>query len=69
MLHACTRVAFLDMMAKQRPSAVSVFGDVLYVAVMVSRDIFSPITQVHTWGSFTFMVIQIMKLSIQEIPR
>lgn len=29
----------------------------------------SPITQVHTCGSFTFMVIQIMKLSIQEILR
>lgn len=55
--------------AKHRLSAVSVSGDVLYVAVMVSRDIFSPITQVHTWGSFTFMVIQIMKLSIQEILR
>lgn len=55
--------------AKQRPGAVSAFGEVPHVAVMVSREIFSPITQVHTWGSFTFMVIQIMKLSIQEILR
>lgn len=54
---------------KQWPSSVSVFGDAMFVAVMASRDIFSPITQVHMCGSFTFMVIQIMKLSIQEILR
>lgn len=54
---------------KQWPSPVSVFRDALYVAVMACRDIFPPITQVHTCGSFTFMVIQIMKLSIQEILR
>lgn len=30
-------------------------------------SIFFPITLLHTCGSFTFMVIQIMKLSIQEI--
>lgn len=54
---------------KQWPSVVNVFGDALYVAVMASRDIFFPITQAHTRGSFTFMVIQIMKLSIQEILR
>lgn len=54
---------------KQWPSAVSVFGEALYVAVMAGRDVFPPITQVHTCGSFTFMVIQIMKLSIQEILR
>lgn len=55
--------------AKHWPSTVSVFGDTLCVAVKACRDIFSPITQVHTCGSFTFMVIQIMKLSIQEILR
>ncbi len=32
-------------------------------------SIFSTLSRLHTWGSFTFMVIQIMKLSIQGILR
>ncbi len=32
-------------------------------------SIFSTLSRLHSWGSFTFMVIQIMKLSIQGILR
>lgn len=46
---------------------VCVEGGLGYVCGQWS--IFSPLYRLHTWGSFTFMVIQIMKLSIQEILR
>ena len=47
--------------------ALYVFGDVLCAVVVPSNDLFFPITPLHTCGSFTFMVIQIMKLSIRGI--
>lgn len=46
--------------------ALYVFGDVICVTV-VAMIYFFPIMPLHTCGSFTFMVIQIMKLSIRGI--
>lgn len=42
---------------------------VMIVFFFLYLFILTPITPLHTSGSFTFMVIQIMKLSIQEILR
>lgn len=47
MLHAFTRVAFLEMMESR--VRVSVFGDALYVSVMVSRDIFPHYPSAYVW--------------------
>ena len=52
---------------KKKAQAPYVSGDVLRVVVVASNDLFFPITLLHTCGSFTFMVIQIMKLSIRGI--
>lgn len=56
---------FLNMIARINAWALYVFGDAL--CVVASNDLFFPITLLHTCGSFTFMVIQIMKLSIRGI--
>lgn len=56
-----------DCTKKKNAWVLCVFGDVPCVVTGASNDLFFPITLLHTCGSFTFMVIQIMKLSIQEI--
>lgn len=56
-----------DCAKKKNACALYVFGDVLCFVVVASNDLFFPITLLHTCGSFTFMVIQIMKLSIRGI--
>lgn len=48
-------------------STVCVWGCAVCCGWGGQWSIFFPITLLHTCGSFTFMVIQIMKLSIQEI--
>lgn len=66
-LHMCGIFACDCTKKKKNACTLHVFGDVLCVVVAASNDLFFPITLLHTCGSFTFMVIQIMKLSIQEI--
>lgn len=62
-----TRAGIFENSCTKKAYVMHVFGDVLCVVVEASSDLFFPITLLHTCGSFTFMVIQIMKLSIRGI--
>lgn len=64
-------MVFLHVIAKKKKKPLAwasyVFRDALCVVIVASSDLFFPITLLHTSGSFTFTVIQIMKLSIRGI--
>ena len=56
-------LVFLHVTGEKNAWALYVFG----CAVCCGCDLFFPIILLHTCGSFTFMAIQIMKLSIRGI--
>lgn len=66
-IHICTCVGIFAYDCTKNAGALYVFVDVRCVVAVASNDLFFPITPLHTCGSFTFMVIQIMKLSIRGI--